>query len=82
MHSPGYERFVFFLDNFLLKSDDAINPKATPAKTERNIIIARDASNFQKRNEIKTGVAFCTENTATTAMMINTTISVINSPSF
>jgi len=39
-------------------------------------MIARDASNFQMRNEITTGIAFCTEKTVTTAMMINAIINV------
>ena len=39
-------------------------------------MIARDASNFQMRNEITTGIAFCTEKTVTTAMMINVIINV------
>jgi len=39
-------------------------------------MIASDASNFQKRNEIPTGIAFCTEKTVTTAMMINVIINV------
>jgi hypothetical protein len=30
----------------------------TPISTERNTIIARDAANFQKKNEIATGAAF------------------------
>jgi hypothetical protein len=72
--------FCFFLDNFVLKRDAAITHRTTPAKTERNKTIARDASNFQKRNEITTGIAFCTEKTVTTAMMINTIINVIISP--
>lgn len=54
-----------------------MTPIATPAKTERNKTIARDASNFQKRNEIATGIAFCIEKTVTTTMMINTIIRVI-----
>ncbi len=29
--------------------------------------------NFQKKNEITTGIAFCSEKTVTTAMMINVT---------
>ena len=33
-------------------------------------MIAGDASNFQKRHEITTGIAFRTEKTVTTAMMI------------
>ena len=79
-NKPSFYRskeFGFFLDNFILKSHDAINPMTTPAKTERNITIARDASNFQKRNEIATGIAFCTAKTVTTIMMINTIINVI-----
>lgn len=52
----------------------------TPVKTERNITIARDASDFQKRNEIATGIAFCTEKTVTNVMIINTIINVIIFP--
>jgi hypothetical protein len=69
--------FYFFLGNFILKRDATLTPITTPAKTERNKTIARDASNFQTRNEITTGIAFCTEKTVTTAMMINTIITVI-----
>lgn len=54
-----------------------MTPITTPAKTERNKTIARDALKFQKRNEIATGIAFCTEKAVTTAMMINTIIRVI-----
>jgi hypothetical protein len=68
------------LDNFILKKDAALTPITTPAKTQRNKTIARDASNFQKRNEITTGIAFCTEKTVTNAMMINTIINVIILP--
>jgi hypothetical protein len=42
-----------------------IAPAIIPASTERNITIARDASNFQKRKVIATGIAFCAENIAT-----------------
>jgi hypothetical protein len=65
------------LGNFILKRNAALTPITTPAKTQRNKTIARDASNFQKRNEITTGIAFCNEKTVTTAMMINTIINVI-----
>jgi hypothetical protein len=65
------------LDNFILKRDAALTPITTPAKTQRNKMIARDASNFQARNEIVTGIAFCTVKTVTNAMMINTIITVI-----
>jgi len=54
-----------------------MTPIAIPDKTERNMTIARDASNFQKKNEMATGIAFCTEKTVTNVMMINTIINVI-----
>lgn len=54
-----------------------IAPIITPVITERNITIARDASNFQKRKEIVTGSAFWTEKMATNAMIINTNTIVI-----
>jgi hypothetical protein len=53
-----------------------IAPAIIPAITERNITIARDASNFQKRKVIATGIAFCTENIATIATIINNRITV------
>ena len=45
-----------------------------PARAERNVIIAREASNRQKRNEIATGAAFCTEKSATRIITIRTII--------
>jgi hypothetical protein len=42
-----------------------IAPAIMPQSAERNMTIARDASNPQKRKVIATGTAFCTENMAT-----------------
>ncbi len=67
----------FFKDGFILNNDTIIAPAIIPASTERNITIARDASNFQKRKVIATGMAFCTENIATIATIINNRIIVI-----
>jgi hypothetical protein len=41
-----------------------------PLSTHRKMIIARDAWNCQKRNEIATGDAFCTENMETIKIMM------------
>jgi hypothetical protein len=42
----------------LWKENAIIPPMMKPISTERNTIIARDASNFQKIKEIATGAAF------------------------
>jgi hypothetical protein len=68
------------LDKCILKRDTAITPITTPAKPVRNKTIARDASNFHKKKEITTGIAFCTEKMVTTAMMITKIINVIILP--
>ena len=47
-----------------------ITPAINPASADRNMTIAREASNFQKKNVNSTGFAFSTENTATRTMMI------------
>jgi hypothetical protein len=49
---------MVFLDGFVRKNKAIITPVTSPVRTERNITIARDASNFQKKNEITTGTAF------------------------
>jgi hypothetical protein len=68
------------LDNFILKKDAALTPITAPAKPVRNKTIVRDASNFHKKKEITTGIAFCTEKTVTTAMMRTMIINVIILP--
>jgi hypothetical protein len=68
------------LDNFILKREAALTPITAPAKPVRNKTIARDASNFHKKKEITTGIAFCTEKTVTTAMMITMIINMIILP--
>jgi hypothetical protein len=65
------------LDNFILKKEAALTPITAPAKPVRNKTIARDASNFHKKKEITTGIAFCTEKTVTSAMMITMIINVV-----
>jgi hypothetical protein len=45
-------------------------PITIPLSTHRKMIIARDAWNCQKRNEIATGDAFCTENIETIKTMM------------
>jgi hypothetical protein len=59
-----------FLDSFLADGLNRINemiiaPAIMPQSAERNMTIARDASNPQNRKVIATGRAFCTENMAT-----------------
>jgi hypothetical protein len=49
-----------------------ITPAISPISADRNMTIAREASNFQKRNVNLTGSAFWTENTATNTMMTKT----------
>lgn len=45
-------------DPFLLIKNETIIPIINPIAVERNITIARDASNFQTKKEIVTGIAF------------------------
>lgn len=61
---------AFLSDGLGLTKEAKIAPAIIPQITERKITIARDASNFQKKNVIATGDAFCTENIAT---IVNTT---------
>ncbi|MFZ5907964.1 MAG: hypothetical protein ACOYVJ_11280 [Nitrospirota bacterium] len=68
------------MDNFILKRDAALTPIIAPAKPVRNKTIAREASNFHKKKEITTGIAFCTEKIVTTAMIITMIINVIILP--
>jgi hypothetical protein len=70
-----------FLDSFLADGLNRINemiiaPEIMPQSAERNMTIARDASNLQKRKVIATGTAFCTENMATRNNTINNRIIV------
>jgi len=65
-----------FLDSFLADGLTRINemiiaPAIMPQSAERNMTIARDASNPQKRKVIATGTAFCTEKIATRNNTIN-----------
>jgi hypothetical protein len=49
---------IVFLDGFIRNKKAIINPVTSPVSTERKITIARDASNFQKKKVIATGIAF------------------------
>jgi hypothetical protein len=49
---------VFEDDFFGIKNKATITPVISPVRTERNITIARDASNLQKKKEMVTGTAF------------------------
>jgi len=65
-----------FLDSFLADGLKRINemiiaPAIMPQSAERNMTIAREASNPQNRKVIATGTAFCTENMATRNNTIN-----------
>jgi hypothetical protein len=65
-----------FLNSFLADGLNRINeiiiaPAIMPQSAERNMTIARDASNPQKRKVIATGTAFCTEKIATRNNTIN-----------
>ena len=59
---------------FTCRDEYIITVINAPARAERNVIIAREASNRQKRNEIATGAAFCTEKSATRMITIKTII--------
>jgi hypothetical protein len=48
----------FLADGFFLTKNPIIMPIIKPVTAERNITIARDASNLQKKKEIITGTAF------------------------
>jgi hypothetical protein len=52
-------------------------PIIIPLSTHRKMIMARDAWNCQKRNEIATGDAFCTENMETIKIMMTAIIMLI-----
>jgi hypothetical protein len=47
-----------------------MEPTMIPLNTQRKMMIAREAWNCQKRKEMDTGAAFCTEKTATIRIMI------------
>ncbi|OHE59605.1 MAG: hypothetical protein A2Z47_11360 [Thermodesulfovibrio sp. RBG_19FT_COMBO_42_12] len=67
---------IFLTDGFIFNNDMIIAPVIIPLNTERNITIASDASNFQKRKVMATGIAFCTENIDTITTIINNRIIV------
>lgn len=54
-----------------LSKNTTIAPAIIPKTAQRKITIAREASNFQKRNVIVTGTAFWTENIETRNSAIN-----------
>lgn len=49
---------------------------AIPVRTEINMTMAREASNFQNKNAMDVGDAFCTENMATATIIIKAGIKV------
>ena len=51
-----------------------IEPTIIPLNTHRKMMMAREAWNCQKRKEIATGAAFCTENMATINTIIKATM--------
>jgi hypothetical protein len=53
-----------------------------PARAERNMTIARDASNLQKRKDMPTGAAFWTEKAATHSMIMHATSMMPIDPPF
>ena len=57
-----------------------VEAMTTPVNAERNITIAKDAWNFQKRKTMETGKAFCAENTATTVMINSASINTLILP--
>jgi hypothetical protein len=56
--TPFFYEVVFEDDFFGTKNKATITPVIRPVRTERNITIARDASNLQKKKEMVTGTAF------------------------
>jgi len=51
-----------------------MEPTIMPLNTQRKMMMAREAWNCQKKKEIDTGAAFCTENRATINTIIKTTM--------
>jgi len=49
---------MFFVDGFIRNKKAIITPVMSPVITERNMTIAREASNLQKKKVIVTGMAF------------------------
>lgn len=50
--------YSFLLDVFIRNKKAIVTPIMSPVSTERNMTIARDASNLQKKKVIVTGMAF------------------------
>jgi len=63
---------MVFVDGFIRNKKEIITPVMSPVSTERNMTIAREASNFQKKKDIITGMAFWTENIATNKIITKT----------
>jgi hypothetical protein len=69
-----------FLPRLMRSQRKMIEAMTTPVNAERNITIAKDAGNFQKRKTMETGKAFCAENMATTAMINSAIIKILILP--
>jgi hypothetical protein len=59
---------------FFLRRKAMTTPMITPERRERNMMMARDALNFQKRKETSVGTAFWTEKMVTKVMIMNMSI--------
>ena len=70
---PGQACFSFRC-RFILMRNVRIEPTIIPLNTHRKMMMAREAWNCQKRKEIATGAAFCTENMATINTIIKATM--------
>ena len=71
--APGLACFSFRC-RFIRMRNVRIEPTIIPLKTQRKMMMAREAWNCQKRKEIATGAAFCTENMATINTIIKATM--------
>jgi len=69
-------------DFFILSHREKNRAMIIPAKTDRNITMARDASNFQKRKDMLTTEAFWIENKTTNKTITINTIKVAINPSY
>ena len=64
---PGF--FCFFTECLSFPENEITTAIKIPLSTDKNITIAKDASNLQKRKDTATGEAFCTEKIVTSAMI-------------
>jgi hypothetical protein len=65
---------------FILMRNVRMEPTIIPLNTHRKMMMAREAWNRQKRKEIDTGAAFCTENMATINTIIKATMILAMAP--